>query len=419
MENGSSSEPRSSTSDILLSRPEIGGSPATTLQDKGDDVNLSRPKSRSAGVGLDDFDNSSDSSRSPSSARSAAPTGLSASAAAAAESATPLELERTEGVGESPDAFSSSGKEGNAGTDEGADDFANGASFRKIGGEALGAGGGAFDLPATAIPPVPISVSGVPTTKATSLQSTDGEFATRGRFRRSYSVVPVESPLESRERFWTGVKLAQKGPVELPSETRESFAAAVKPARKKSNLLPTLAGSNRVSMATVRAAIKLKKKANAIQAKSVLSWSILDPRSPRMRSWKNWMFMNIMYTVLVVPWRISFNLPAQAFGLTLSAIANVSFVVDTVLHFFTAVETESGLVTDHAVILRRYLSSWFIIDLVTCLPYTTLLRDVIPASMRVLTPLRGLRLLSLLKVAKVYAMHYEVRRIVLHPCPKR
>lgn len=411
MENGSAAEPRSSTSDT-------GVSPAIALQDKGDDADASRRKSSPTGVDIDDFDSIA-SSRS-SSARSAVPPTELPASAAAAESALPLELGLTGGVGEGPDARSSSGIEGNAGKEEAADDFANGASFRNIGdGEGEGGGGGAFDLPATAIPPVLISVSGVPTTIATGHQSTDGEFATRGRFRRSRSVVPVESPLEATERFWTGVKLARKGPVELPSETRESFAAGTKPTRKTSNLLPTLTGSNRVSMATVRAAIKLKKRANAIHAKSVLDWSILDPRSPRMRSWKNWMFMNIMYTVLVVPWRISFNLPAQAFGLTLSGIANVSFVVDTVLHFFTAVETESGLVTDHAVILRRYLSSWFIIDLVTCLPYTTLLRDSIPASMRVLTPLRGLRLLSLLKVAKVYAMHYEVRRLLLHPFPKR
>lgn len=415
MKNGSAAEPRSSTS-------ATGASPAIALQDQGDDADASRRQSTLAGVDIDDFDSIA-SSRSSSARSPEPPTELPASAAAA-ESALPLELGLTGGAGESPDVRSSSGIEGNAGTEEAADDFENGASFRNIGDGALGeeevggGGGGAFDLPATAIPPVPISVSGVPTTIATGHQVTDGEFATRGRFRRSRSVVPVESHLESTERFWTGVKLAQKGPVELPSETRESFAAGTKPTRKASNLLPTLAGSNRVSMATVRAAIKLKKRANAIHAKSVLDWSILDPRSPRMRSWKNWMFMNIMYTVLVVPWRISFNLPAQAFGLTLSGIANVSFVVDTVLHFFTAVETESGLVTDHAVILRRYLSSWFIIDLVTCLPYTTLLRDSIPASMRVLTPLRGLRLLSLLKVAKVYAMHYEVRRVLLHPFPK-
>lgn len=409
MENESSSEPRSLTL-------EFEALPTISSQEGESDVDASRPKSGgSARVAIDDFDGS-DSSRLPS-ARSAISTDLPASAVTADNGTIPRELGRTGGaVGGSSDAHSSSGIEGTARDNEGADDFANGASFRNLGGGGAlggGGGGGAFDLPATEIPPVPISVSGVPTT---SQQSTDREFATRGRFRRSRSAVPVESPLELRERFWTGVKLVRAGPVALPSETRESFVAGVKPTRKKSNLLPTLTGSNRISMATVRAAIKLKKRANVIQAKSVLNWSILDPRSPRMRSWKNWMFMNIMYTVLVVPWRISFNLPAQAFGLTLSGIANVSFIIDTVLHFFTAVETESGLVTDHGIILRQYLSSWFIIDLVTCLPYTTLLRDSIPASLRVLTPLRGLRLLSLLKVAKVYAMHYEVRGLLLHPC---
>ena len=297
------------------------------------------------------------------------------------------------------------------GDNGGPDDFANGANFRNLGDG--GRVGGAFDLPvATGIPPRPNA--GPPAGGSTTLKEVaDGEFATRGRFRRSRAVTPVESPLELREKFWLGVKLAQRGPMKLPSETRENFTAGIKPDRKQSKIMPTILGTNRLTMATVRAAIKLKKKANVIQAKSVLNWSILDPRSPRMRYWKNWMFMNIMYTVLVVPWRISFNSPAQAFGLTVSAIVNVSFVIDTILHFFTAVETESGLVTDHAVILRKYLSSWFIIDLVTCLPYTTLLRNSIPASMRVLTPLRGIRLLSLLKVAKVYAMHYEVRGVFL------
>lgn len=165
-----------------------------------------------------------------------------------------------------------------------------------------------------------------------------------------------------------------------------------------------------MSMATLRAAMKLKKKANVIQAKSVMSKYIVDPRTSRMQSWKNWMFVNIMFTVLVTPWRISFRCPAEAFGLTLAAIANISFIVDTVLHFFTAVVTESGLLTERKEIARRYITSWFFLDLVTCLPYTTLLRSVIPASLRVMAPMRGLRLLKLLKVVKVYTLHYEVSR---------
>lgn len=222
-------------------------------------------------------------------------------------------------------------------------------------------------------------------------QSSDNRrmFSTRGRFRRQRSSITTdESKSALRQRFWEGVK----------------------PARTNSTLLAPQGGSGvgGLTMATVRAAIKLKKRANVIHAKSVLNKYIMDPGSPRMGYWKNWMVVNIMYTVLVVPWRISFHAEAGAFGLALSAIANVSFVVDTILRFFVAIPTESGLVTDHKVIVRRYLRSWFIVDAVTCLPLTTLLRASVPRSVRVLTPMRALRLLSLLKVVKVYAMHYEV-----------
>ena len=173
-------------------------------------------------------------------------------------------------------------------------------------------------------------------------------------------------------------------------------------------VLPARAGKPGLSMVTLMAAMKLKKKANVIQAKSVLSKYILNPRSLRMQYWRNWMLVNIMFTVLVTPLRISFEVPAKAFGLVLAGIVNISFIADTVLHFFTAVETESALLTNRKEIARRYLKSWFFLDLLTCFPYTSLLRRAIPPSLIITAPLRGMRLLKLLKVVKVYTMHYEV-----------
>lgn len=212
----------------------------------------------------------------------------------------------------------------------------------------------------------------------------------RGKFGRAHRAVTTETRAAARRQFWAGVK----------------------PARANSMLpLPTGGGPPGLSMVTLRAAMKLKKKANVIQAKSVLNKYILNPRSLRMQYWKNWMLVNIMFTVLVTPWRISFQVPAREFGLVLAGIVNTSFIADTVLHFFTAVETESVLLTDRKEIARRYLKSWFFLDLVTCVPYTTLLRNVIPPSLRVMAPLRGLRLLKLLKVVKVYTLHYEVREL--------
>lgn len=220
--------------------------------------------------------------------------------------------------------------------------------------------------------------------------STPSAFSVRGRFRRPHGSVQEEPTSELKLRFWAGVK-------PLSSQTR-----LFNPISKVEEL------NSQFTVSTVRAALILKKKAHVIQKKSMPTKYILDPRSPRMESWKNWMLMNIMFTVLVEPWRISFDTEAAAFGLTLNGIVNVSFIVDTVLKFFTAIVTETGLVTNRRVIVRRYLSSWFLLDAVTSLPFTTLLRNSVPASVRVLTSMRGLRLLHLLKVVKVYAMHYEV-----------
>ncbi|CAM9518752.1 unnamed protein product [Hapterophycus canaliculatus] len=221
-------------------------------------------------------------------------------------------------------------------------------------------------------------------------QRTNATLPARGRFGRAHKA--EESNSEARRRFWNGVK---------PAGTNSLL------------LLPPGKGVPGLSMGPLRAAMKFKKKANVIQAKSIMTKYIVDPRSPRMQFWKNWMLVNIMFTVLVTPWRISFQCPPRAFGLVLAGIVNISFIVDTVLHFFTAVVTESGLLTERREIARRYVRSWFFLDLVTSVPYTTLLRNVIPSSLGVMAPMRGLRLLKLLKVVKVYAMHYEVSPVAM------
>lgn len=249
--------------------------------------------------------------------------------------------------------------------------------------------------------PVPVVV---PTAKVqrTSLANYGGRharrtsnlFAARNRFRRQRGSYVAESDASKEERFWAGVR-----PMRQSSTVGLGIGKA--------------AGTGALTIATLRAAIKLKKKAVDFKAKSILSAYTLDPRSPRMLSWKNWMFVNIMYAVLVVPWRISFGSDVGPISLTFNVIVNVSFVIDTVLHFFTAIPTESGLMTDRKVIIRRYLSTWFVLDLITCLPLTTLLRDRVYPSLRVITPMRAVRLMGLLKVVKVYAMHYEVSARVI------
>ncbi|CAM9943905.1 unnamed protein product, partial [Choristocarpus tenellus] len=157
----------------------------------------------------------------------------------------------------------------------------------------------------------------------------------------------------------------------------------------------------------------LKKKAREIGKRSKPHAFSFDPRTPRMRAWENWVTLTILYTLLIVPWRVSFNARAGPLGLAIDGFVNLSFIADTVLKFMTALPTENGLVTGTWPIARHYLRTWFLIDLVTCIPLSTLLRDVVDPSIRVVQALRGLRLLRLVKVVKVYAMHYEVSPVAM------
>ncbi|CAM9968309.1 unnamed protein product, partial [Discosporangium mesarthrocarpum] len=168
------------------------------------------------------------------------------------------------------------------------------------------------------------------------------------------------------------------------------------------------------SVLSLQSAVFVKKKATLMRQRVKMRPFTLDPRTPRMRVWENYLTITILYTVLVVPWRISFNSRAGTLGMVIDSLVNLSFVIDTARRFVTAIPTENGLVTAPWPIARRYLGTWFLVDLASCMPLTTLLRDKVAPSVRVVHALRGLRLLRLLKVVKVYAMHYEVK----HNCVK-
>ena len=52
------------------------------------------------------------------------------------------------------------------------------------------------------------------------------------------------------------------------------------------------------------------------------------------------------------------------------------FIFDLVLTFFSAYyETDEILITSHKVIAFKYLKSWFLIDLLACIPFNTVIQS--------------------------------------------
>ena len=78
------------------------------------------------------------------------------------------------------------------------------------------------------------------------------------------------------------------------------------------------------------------------------------------------------YTAIMVPYNVAFrnktmdDVPL----LVIDSIVDVAFFIDIILNFHTTFVGPAGeVVSDPKIIRMNYLKSWFIIDLLSCLPY--------------------------------------------------
>ncbi|CAL8393980.1 unnamed protein product [Gadus morhua 'NCC'] len=79
------------------------------------------------------------------------------------------------------------------------------------------------------------------------------------------------------------------------------------------------------------------------------------------------------YTAIMVPYNVSFkhNKPSTNLGwLVADSVVDIIFLVDIVLNFHTTFVGPSGeVISDARSIRMNYLKTWFMIDLLSCLPY--------------------------------------------------
>ncbi len=77
------------------------------------------------------------------------------------------------------------------------------------------------------------------------------------------------------------------------------------------------------------------------------------------------------YTAILVPYNVSFKTKQNNLvWLVLDSVVDVIFLVDIVLNFHTTFVGPGGeVVSDPKLIRMNYLKTWFVIDLLSCLPY--------------------------------------------------
>uniref|UniRef100_A0A665U4G8 Potassium voltage-gated channel subfamily H member 1-like n=1 Tax=Echeneis naucrates TaxID=173247 RepID=A0A665U4G8_ECHNA len=127
------------------------------------------------------------------------------------------------------------------------------------------------------------------------------------------------------------------------------------------------------------------------------------------------------YTAIMVPYNVSFKTKQNnVTWLVVDSIVDVIFLVDIVLNFHTTFVGPAGeVISDPKLIRMNYVKTWFVIDLLSCLPYDVINAfenvDEVSASNMILPPplpLQGISsLFSSLKVVRLLRLGRVARKL--------
>lgn len=110
---------------------------------------------------------------------------------------------------------------------------------------------------------------------------------------------------------------------------------------------------------------------NQIQSKG---W-IISPMDSRYRCWETYMVLLVVYSAWAYPFEVSFlnSYPKKPLYIA-DSVVDLFFAIDIVLTFFVAYieSTTHLLVRDSKKIARRYVSTWFLMDVASTIPFEAL-----------------------------------------------
>ncbi|XP_059374943.1 potassium voltage-gated channel subfamily H member 1-like isoform X2 [Carassius carassius] len=123
------------------------------------------------------------------------------------------------------------------------------------------------------------------------------------------------------------------------------------------------------------------------------------------------------YTAIMVPYNVSFKTKQNNITwLVVDSIVDVIFLVDIVLNFHTTFVGPAGeVISDPKLIRMNYLKTWFVIDLLSCLPYDVInaFENVDEGISSLFSSLKVVRLLRLGRVARKLDHYIEYGAAVL------
>ena len=146
---------------------------------------------------------------------------------------------------------------------------------------------------------------------------------------------------------------------------------------------------------------------------------VLKHTSPFKQVWDVSVMLCILYSAVVVPFRICFRADAVGSMWLFEALMSILFVVDLGLSFNTAYLQDGEWVHERVAIARRYLAGWFWIDAPSSVPVELLevlvwSSDDDGGNASLLPAFRLLRMLRVLRIMRVLKIGVYISRLEEH-----
>ncbi len=130
---------------------------------------------------------------------------------------------------------------------------------------------------------------------------------------------------------------------------------------------------------------------------------VILPTDPWKETWDMYVMMLIVYSAVMVPYRICFSADAEGAMFIFEQILTFSFITDVCFSFNTAFLHEEKWICDRGQIANRYLSGWFWIDMPSSIP-VELIDLMMSGDSSMLGLLKFLRLFRLLRLLRLLKM---------------
>ena len=100
---------------------------------------------------------------------------------------------------------------------------------------------------------------------------------------------------------------------------------------------------------------------------------MIYPNHEWKKTWDGMITLVLLFTCMMTPYRIAFSDSDPLSWTIINLIIDSMFLIDMILSFLTAYYTEEFvLVDERSEIAKNYLTSWFLIDMLAIIPFSSI-----------------------------------------------